>query len=277
LDVFREPGNTLLRPFSEEVPELKESDVLDITHESLIRNWENLGQWAKEEFDSYTISLDFAQQLNRWIASNKSGDFLLSIGPLTYFESWINRVKPNAAWAARYLKGDLDKTQKLEKAARIQDNASEFIKRSGRKHFMTRAVLRYGPGRIAAVFGVLILLTLSSFAVRNYLQRQNATVLKNLSKTTVELAADPKIVLRNKIILVCEHLRLSGVTLTQVLKGVNDPIERLNVAIGIATNLVYQGRTGPKREILQSFAAADSLLDAYPPSENNPRRISRVL
>jgi hypothetical protein len=100
--------------------------VLDITHESLIRNWENLGQWAKEEFDSYTVSLDFGQQLGRWMESNKSGDFLLSIGPLTYFESWINRVKPNAAWIARYLKEDIDKNQKLEKAERIHKIRRSF-------------------------------------------------------------------------------------------------------------------------------------------------------
>jgi hypothetical protein len=277
LDIFREPGNTLLRPFLEEVSELKESDVLDITHESLIRNWENLGQWAKEEFDSYTISLDFRQQLNRWTDSNKSGDFLLSIGPLTYFEGWINRVKPNAAWVARYLKDDVDKTQKLEKAAKIQQNAAEFIRRSARKHLITRTVLRYGPGRIAAVFGAIVLLTLSSFVVRNYLERQNSTVLNNLAKSTIELAANPKIILRYKVMLVSEQLRLGGVTITQVLQEVEDPIERLNLVIGIATNLVYQGGSGLKHEIFQSLLAADSILDSYPISEKNVQRMSRVL
>ena len=60
LNIFREPGNTFIRPFITDDPEshtLHENDVLDITHESLIRNWEYLGQWAKEEFDNYTISL----------------------------------------------------------------------------------------------------------------------------------------------------------------------------------------------------------------------------
>jgi energy-coupling factor transporter ATP-binding protein EcfA2 len=277
LDIFREPGNTLLRPFSEEVPELKEYDVLDITHESLIRNWENLGQWAKEEFDSHTISLDFGQQLNRWMKSNKSGDFLLSIGPLTYFESWINRVKPNAAWVARYLKDDLEKGQKLEKAERIQQNASEFIRRSARKHFVTRTVLRYGPGRIAAVLGALIILTLSSFAVRNYLNRQNTTVLKDLSNTTVELMATPGVILRNKTNLACEQLMLGDLTIVQMLQGIDDPIESANLAIAIAGNLVERGQGHPKGEIMTAFAVADSLLDGFALSEKNPERISRML
>ena len=277
LDIFREPGNTLLRPFSEETGELKESDVLDITHESLIRNWENLGKWAKEEFDSYTISLDLGQQLNRWMKSNKSGDFLLSIGPLTYFEGWINRVKPNAAWIARYLKDDLDKRQKLEKADRIQQNASEFVRRSARKHFVTRTVLRYGPGKIAAVLGALIVLTLSSFAVRNYLNRQNVRVLEELSNTTVELMANPKMILRHKTNLACEHLRLGDLTIVQMLQGIGDPIERANLAVAIVGNLVQQGQGKPEGEIMKAFAVADSLLDGFALSEKNSERISRML
>ncbi|MDP9230839.1 MAG: ATP-binding protein, partial [Bacteroidota bacterium] len=72
LNIFREPGNTFIRPFILDDPEsqaLNEIDILDITHESLIRNWEYLEQWAKEEFDNFTISLDFEQQLNRWVES----------------------------------------------------------------------------------------------------------------------------------------------------------------------------------------------------------------
>ncbi len=198
LDIFREPGNTLLRPFLEDTPALAESDVLDITHESLIRNWENLEQWAKEEFDSYTISLDFERQLKRWTDSNKSDDFLLYIGPLTYFEGWINRVKPNAAWIARYLKDDLDKHEKLEKATKVQRNASEFLKRSARKHIVTSAVIKYGPRRIVAVLSIIALLTLSSFVLRNYMQRQNSHVLNSLKETTLALASNSNVVLRNQ-------------------------------------------------------------------------------
>src|SRR5688572_20419321 len=95
LNIFREPGNTFIRPFITEEAEsgkLSEDAVLDITHESLIRNWEYLEQWAKEEFDNYSISLDFEKQVDRWVESSKTGGFLLSIGPLTYFESWYNKV-----------------------------------------------------------------------------------------------------------------------------------------------------------------------------------------
>ena len=269
LDIFREPGNTLLRPFSEEVPELKETDVLDITHESLIRNWENLEAWAKEEYDSYTISRDFGHQLNRWISSNKSDNFLLYIGPLTYFETWIRDEKPNAAWIARYLEGDADTATKLEKANVVQANAIEFLKRSGRKHILTKAFVRYGAGRIAAVLGLIVVLTLSSFYAADYWRRQDAYVLKDLKKKLLGFAGDKNIVPTFRVVALNEGLMQGDLTIPEIADAVKNPMERINVLVGIASQLVYQGMTEPHREIMQSLRMADSLLAAFPVSYKN--------
>src|SRR5258706_524321 len=154
LQIFREPGNTFIRPFITEEQEsikLSEDTVLDITHESLIRNWEYLETWAKEEFNNNTVSQDFEQQLNRWVQSGKSGDFLLSMGPLTYFETWFQKTKPNVWWIARYLPEEEDPQQKLARASVILQNTTEFLRRSARKHLITRSIIKYGPKRIAAV------------------------------------------------------------------------------------------------------------------------------
>jgi hypothetical protein len=65
-EYFSRAGEHIHTPFITDDPEsgkLEEDTVLDITHESLIRNWEYLEQWAKEEFDDYSISLDFEKQL----------------------------------------------------------------------------------------------------------------------------------------------------------------------------------------------------------------------
>jgi hypothetical protein len=60
LNIFREPGNTFIHPFiledDADSQQLHPQIILDITHESLIRNWKYLGQWAKEEYDSRSIS-----------------------------------------------------------------------------------------------------------------------------------------------------------------------------------------------------------------------------
>lgn len=267
LNIFREPGNTFIRPFileDSESSELKETDVLDITHESLIRNWEYLGQWAKEEFDNYAISLDFEQQLNRWVESGKSNDFLLPIGPLTYFENWFRKAKPNAHWIARYLPEEIEQDKKLTKAKQVLGNAQEFLARSAKKHVVTRTVMRYGAKRIAATLAVIAVIVLSSFGVRDYMRKQNDSVLKSIKEQTFEIANIPKLSPEFPIPVITEQLILGNLTIPEVVDAVKDPKQKIKIATGIATQLVNQGRNEPKNEILQSLRIADSLLEQVP-------------
>lgn len=264
LNIFREPGNTFIRPFildDSQSQTLNENDILDITHESLIRNWEYLEQWAKEEFENYTISLDFEQQLNRWVESGKSNDFLLSIGPLTYFENWFNKAKPNAFWIARYLPEEVEQDKKLSNGKLVLSNAQEFLKRSAKKHVVTRTIMRYGPKRIAAVLGLVAIIMLSSFVVRSYVRRQNDYVLKSIKEQTFELANKPKLSLEFPIPVITEQLILNNLTIPEVVDAVKDTIQKIRIATGIATQMINQGRYEPRKEILQSLTIADSLLE----------------
>ncbi len=280
LNIFREPGNTFIRPFITEEPEsnrLGEDAVLDITHESLIRNWEYLEQWAKEEFDNYTISQDFEQQLNRWVESRKSSGYLLSIGPLTYFENWYNKVSPNSHWIARYLPQDVANDKKLEQAKLVLSNSQEFLLRSARKHAVTRTIMRYGPRRIAAAAGLIAVLTLSSFALNTYLRQQNSYVLKSIHQQTLKLASNPKVIFGDKITLICQELKLGQATVDEVVASIHEPIEKINIATGIATLLIFQGRDEPKNEIFRSLTLADSLLELIDPAAQTSPELSSTL
>jgi hypothetical protein len=230
LNIFREPGNTFIHPFiledDADSQQLHPQIILDITHESLIRNWKYLGQWAKEEYDSRSISLDFEQQLGRWVSSEKSNDFLLSIGPLTFFENWFNKAIPNDWWIARYLPGEDTKQSKLEKAGEILANAREFLKQSANKHVITRTVMRYGSKRIAATMALIALLTLTSFAVRNYLKQQNAAVLSTIISQSLELTRNPKVTLDSKSRFIAEQLKHSQITTSELLVPFQTPFKR---------------------------------------------------
>ena len=279
LNIFREPGNTFIRPFiSDDIEShiLHENDVLDITHESLIRNWEYLGQWAKDEFDNYTISLDFEQQLNRWVESGKSGDFLLSIGPLTYFENWFNKAKLNAQWIARYLPEEIDQDKKLAKAKLVLSNATEFLKLSGKKHMITRTVMRYGPKRIAFALGILAVIIFILFAVRDFFVEKNSNVLKVIKSKTFEIANEQKLSPEFPIPVITEQLILGNLTIPEVIDAIKDPEQKIKIATGITTQLVTQGRYEPRKEILQSLTIADSFLEqlAIP---NNSKELSKGL
>ncbi|WP_245849579.1 nSTAND1 domain-containing NTPase [Hymenobacter crusticola] len=109
---FRQPGTTFLSPFISEDEDdsavLPPEAVLDITHESLIRNWGHLAQWASQEAEDVRIAQDFIQQANRWQANDENTGFLLPIGPYTYFSAWNRRKNDNASWLAHYVDTGVD-------------------------------------------------------------------------------------------------------------------------------------------------------------------------
>ena len=281
LNIFREPGNTFIHPFiSEDDPEsqtVEPEQVLDITHESLIRNWKYLGQWAKEDFDSRSISLDFEQQLGRWVESDKSNDFLLSIGPLTYFEGWFNKVKPNAWWIARYLPEETTKENKLIKSKTILSNAQEFLQRSASKHIITRTVMRYGPKRIAAALGLLAMITLSSFAVKSYFDKQNNAVLKSMHQQTMLLVDDPKVTIANKVKLIAEEMSMGLTTIDETIDAIKDPIQKINISTGIATELVFQGKGLLVKETFEAVSISDSMLESFAFPKGDPEQTTDAL
>ncbi len=130
VELFRMQGNTFLKPFITEEPEsiqLENDDVLDITHESLIRNWNLLKQWADEENENRQIYLDFYKQLGRWNKSGKSKDYLLSAGPLSFFESWYKQCRPNKFWLLKYDQSEKSKEEKLTVADRTIKDTIDFI------------------------------------------------------------------------------------------------------------------------------------------------------
>lgn len=281
LNIFREPGNTFIRPFiNQELPEtqvLQPEQVLDITHESLIRNWLYLGQWAKDEFNNHSISLDFEQQLGRWVNSGKSNNFLLPIGPLTYFETWYNKVKPNAWWIARYLPEEGKEESKLSKANEILNNGRDFLSRSASKHVVTRTIMRYGPKRIAGILGLIALVVLGAIGINAYLKRQNGAVLDEIHRQSMALAANPKVKLDFKVTLLVEELKLGQTTLQEAIRSNKELPAQVNIANGIATLLLMQGDDQPRELILQALGAIDSLLTAIPYPEKDTKLLTAAL
>ncbi len=154
LSIFREPENTLIRPFinsaqDHQTKPIGPETVLDITHEALIRNWQLLKKWSGREFEYYTVFLDLKQQLNRWIDSGKSADYLLPIGPLTFFEKWYKDCRPNKFWINRYKESDSAPSIRLKESGEILSNIQKFLHKSALKLVITRMFMKYGAAKIA--------------------------------------------------------------------------------------------------------------------------------
>jgi WD40 repeat protein len=69
--------------------------VVDISHESLIRLWDRLNGWVKEETESAEIYLRLATSASKTMALYRDPE-------LTQALRWKKREDPNAAWARRY-------------------------------------------------------------------------------------------------------------------------------------------------------------------------------
>ena len=203
LNIFREQGNSFIRPFITDDPstqKLSPATVLDITHESLIRNWNKLNQWANKEFEFYSTFLDFQKQLDRWKKSGKSRGYLLPVGPLSYFENWYQNCKPNTGWIMRYAESREDPALAKQHAESTLLDTREFLKRSARKEFITRAFMKYGPQRIAAVAAILIMLVLSGFYWYNADQKKNIRVIEKIKSQSQSLIESEEVDLPSKAI-----------------------------------------------------------------------------
>jgi hypothetical protein len=228
LQIYRQQGNTFLQPFIGDEGQNKDltpSSVLDITHESLIRNWVQLTEWANEEFENLQNYLDFDKQLQRWVNSNKNNGYLLPIGPLSFFENWFEKLNPSKYWIHRYedFEGEIEK--QLEQAEVKLTQAKEFIEKSAKKLIFTRTVLKYGAQRIAIAAGVLLLISLCTYYYFDYRKKQNNYVINELLVHGKEMLTSKNVSTEAKADFILNNDRLNELS--------NKPYEFVNLLNGL--------------------------------------------
>ena len=95
-EAFRRPDRCFLA--TPEGP-LDENTLLDLSHESLIRQWHCLADWVTQE----TQSTEIYQRLRDWALRWAEGNAELWRGPdLANAVAWRQHEAPNEAWAERY-------------------------------------------------------------------------------------------------------------------------------------------------------------------------------
>ncbi len=97
IEVFRHPGRSFLMP--PPGVELEANTLIDISHESLIRNWALMKQWVKDEAQSARIYRRVAEAGTLY---REGIEGLLTDPGLQFALDWREKVKPNKAWARRY-------------------------------------------------------------------------------------------------------------------------------------------------------------------------------
>jgi hypothetical protein len=97
VDVFRGGGRSFLMPPAGVV--LEPETVVDISHESLIRNWVRLKEWVRDEAEAARIYRRLAEAA---IAYRAGEGGLLDDVTLQWVFKWRDRYAPSRAWAVRY-------------------------------------------------------------------------------------------------------------------------------------------------------------------------------
>jgi hypothetical protein len=279
LNIFREPGNTFIRPYITEIPEsnhLKPDTVLDITHESLIRNWGLLTSWASEEYDHLTVYEDFKKQMDRWLKSNKSKDFLLPIGPLAFFENWHSNLNPNKYWINRYLDPGPDKEAKLTEGKQIIQDTKEFLSQSAQKVRVTRFIVKYGATKIAAVTAIIFMFILCGFYYIDARKKENSNVVKQILAEGMQLVVNNGVpdYYRTNFFIISEFLNPGS--FKKIMSAMPDEEKATSIA-AMHLELIFTSTEANPPIRRQSLYYLDSIIRSVPVKDNDPASLMRNL
>ncbi len=97
IEAFRQKNNSFLMPPIGE--ELLPDTLVDISHESLIRNWSRLNRWVDQEAESANDYRLLAQKAE---LHRKGEEDLLGRQALRVANEWQEKQQPTRAWAERY-------------------------------------------------------------------------------------------------------------------------------------------------------------------------------
>jgi len=97
IELFRRPGRSFLTP-PPEIP-LEDRCIVDLSHESLMRSWQRLVNWAQEERRSAEI-YDRLSDAAKWHEEGSAG--LWRNPELEIALRWKRDNQPTPAWAQRY-------------------------------------------------------------------------------------------------------------------------------------------------------------------------------
>jgi hypothetical protein len=142
INVFRQPDCCFLMPPIR--VDLTADSIIDISHESLIRQWQRLKDWTADEAESAKTYQRLEDRANEWNIS-KAG--LLQSPDLEIYQKWWQDKQPTELWAARY---GLDKGMYFKLANSFLSESKKKADQERKKQKRNNRIL------MATVFGLII-------------------------------------------------------------------------------------------------------------------------
>jgi WD40 repeat protein len=142
-------------------------EFVDLTHESLIRQWDRLRDWADEEAEKYRRFRDMSGWASEWNYHGRSDDFLKSGGEIDIHEKWWKQNAPTASWAVRYALAPGG----MRNAAHLVALTEEYLAKSRKLH--DRNAWRHWLAWVTP-FAAVGILMIAVTGITAYVQRQDA-------------------------------------------------------------------------------------------------------
>ena len=190
LNIFRDEDNTLLRPFANseslKTQYLGGDTVLDITHEALIRNWQMLSEWNREEYENIKVYNDYNTQVQRWADNGRKPEFLLASGNYALFSRWYEESRPNKYWILKNDETQRPEQEKIRSAANRIALCDAFMEQShdalvAKEKSHRRKWAMVIVGLLVFIAGLLILFNWAMMA-KKYAEEQAEIAAENEHK-----------------------------------------------------------------------------------------------
>jgi WD40 repeat protein len=160
---------------------LADNPVIDISHESLIRQWDRLRGWVLIEAEAASELRDLLREAEAHL--HAKGELRRGLD-LARARDWQRRHRPNPAWLRLCLGGSAAQASaQLETIDRFLDQSAESERRARRRDRLRRLSLR-------TLVGAVLVVSLGAAVVGLTLQRQ-ARSRELVSHSVLALAQDP--------------------------------------------------------------------------------------
>jgi tetratricopeptide (TPR) repeat protein/energy-coupling factor transporter ATP-binding protein EcfA2 len=173
VEIFRRPGRSFLMPPAS--TPLITTSIIDLSHESLMRGWTRLIEWAAEERLSAVLYVRLSQAA-RWYSEGTAG--LWRSPELDIGLEWEQKNKPTEPWAQRYGSSFALAMEFLRRSANERDRLKAQQERERRTKLRQTQLA-------AAVLGVL-LIVVSYLAIVARRERNRAEGNLQLARQAVD-------------------------------------------------------------------------------------------
>jgi hypothetical protein len=180
VDAFRHPDCNFLMP--ELAAELTDATPIDISHESLIRHWDELKNWVDDE----ARSADTYRRLEREAREWKNGGDPLSPARLATINLWQKDFQPTEAWSRRYGQAFPLAMEYLEasreKVRRDKEEAEERLRTQANEKLQAELArqMRAWQTALAIILIIVALLIALVFYQRGKMAEMRADGLRSL-------------------------------------------------------------------------------------------------